>query len=361
MVTKIERWNDVLNMELPDMVPVWPYAYALAGIAGYRLPEITTKTKGDPEKFAKCALLPLEKYDYDVTFGSYFDLYLGTVELGGDIEIPEEMGQTVQPKKYPVEDPSDWEKVQKKLPLDPKRDGRIAAVVKAYEIVAEKVGKTTPILPCWWVGPTASMVLLRKPSDLTLDMVINPDFAQEIIKAGNDFAVDLVSAEYEAGANSLAFWSDVYGTEMISTEHHREFVLPYAKEYSDHVMKNFGQKIFFHFHGPLNLPDTYPLVEEYFNKVNIGAIQWDEKHDLEWIKKEVVDKYRVPTTSLIYAPEVLSDGPVEDVVEESKKPIDVFGRNPGLIAGPTCDLPADIPEEYFKAWVDTTHEYGRYR
>ena len=46
-----------------------------------------------------------------------------------------------------------------------------------------------PVIPCWWPGPTAAMCMLRGP-EAFMDMALEKDFAHEMIKAANEFAID---------------------------------------------------------------------------------------------------------------------------------------------------------------------------
>lgn len=359
-MSKLERWNTVLNMKIPDMVPVFPYSTNLVGLSGIPLKEITTNTRLNAKKSVESVLIPLKKFDYDATFGSYNDGYFGFIELGGEVVIPDERYMVVYEKKYPVEKPEDWEKVMKRLPLDPERDGRMPGLLESYNIMSKKVGENTPIMPFGRIGPLAVIRLLRSLQNLVIDMVLNPDFALELIKAANDFYIDFVRRQYEHGANSIAFWTDTFGTELISVDHHNKFVYPFAKEYSNFAMKEFGQKSLMHFHGPLNKPNTYPLLERYMREMSIAAVQLDEKHELAWLKKEVGEKFKVAITSLMNGPGVLLEGPIEEIIKDSKKAIIIAGQGGGLIAAPVCDVPQNVPVEHFKAWVDTTHVYGKY-
>jgi uroporphyrinogen decarboxylase len=360
-MTKFERVNAVMEMREPDRVPVYPYILTHGVYAeGWRLPDIMTDLTLDSKKSAQCTLKTLEMYDYDMVIGSYQDLYMGVTELGGKIKIPNKFGSAVSMKEPPVMDATAWDRVQKLLPYDPRKSGRAKSLLESYKIVSDKVGKTTPVIPCWWPGPTAAMCMFRGPEMLSMDMALDPSFAHEMIKAANDFAIDFLEAMYENGANSVSHTGEIYGVELLSPEQCHEFVVPYVKELSSKIYKDWGQKTWLHTHGDYKKPDTEPIIGEYVNEAKIAGFHPDEKHPPEWLQKHVKEKYHISIAGIIHGPGPLLNGPLEEIERVTKDAIDKAGMGGGLMLAPSCEVPPDTPPENFKRWVEFAHTYGKY-
>jgi len=156
-LTKKERVDAFIGGRQPDRIPVFPFILT-QGVyeCGWRLPDITTQVSSDADKCAETVLKTLEVYDYDLALGSYMDCFYGVVPLGGALNIPEEVGETVTAARFPVRTKADWEEVKSKLPIDPWKEPRVAAVVKAAEGVSAALGQEKPIAGLWWAGRTAA-------------------------------------------------------------------------------------------------------------------------------------------------------------------------------------------------------------
>jgi uroporphyrinogen-III decarboxylase len=360
-MTKKERVEAVMEVREPDKVPVYPYILTHGVYAmGWKLPDITTETTMDAKKCAECTLKTLEMYDYDMVIGSYQDLYFGVTELGGKIKIPTKFGSVVSMKEPPVKDATDWDRVQKMLPFDPRKSGRQTALLESYKIVSEKVGKTTPVIPCWWPGPTAAMCMLRGPEALSMDMALDKSFAHELIKAGNEFAIDFLIAQYESGANSVCHTGEIYGVELLSADQCHEFVVPYVKELSKQIFKATGQKTWLHTHGDYKTEGGQAILKEYVEDAKIAGFHPDEKHPPEWLQENVKKKYKISIAGIMHGPGPLLNGPLSNIEEVTKNIVSKAGQGGGLMMAPSCEVPPDTPPEHFKKWVEYTHHYGTY-
>jgi len=359
-LTKKERVDAFIGGRQPDRIPVFPFILT-QGVyeCGWRLPDITTQVSSDADKCAETVLKTLEVYDYDLALGSYMDCFYGVVPLGGALNIPEEVGETVTAARFPVRTKADWEEVKSKLPIDPWKEPRVAAVLKATKTVSAAVGQDTPIAALWWPGPTAALLMLRGREALAMDMAQDADFAIELIEAANRFCIDFLRAQYEAGANSICILGEVFGVEMISPAMCERFVLPYVAEIADTIMKEFGQKTLLHIHGDFKKPRAYPLLEKFVSQAHVSGLFLDEKHSAEWIKTNVIDALGVPACVPIHGP---------NLVEWSLPEIEAYTRDAirhtagegGVMMTPSCEIPAAVPHDNFKTWIDSVHKYGTY-
>lgn len=359
-MTKKERIDAVFEGREPDRVPVFPFILT-QGVyeCGWKLPDITTQTEIDPEKSAATVFKTLEVYDYDLALGSYYDCYYGLVPLGGVLRIPEGFGEITSASKFPVTSREDWAEVKKKMPLDPRKDGRVASMLKSIKKVSKKIGHNTPISAIHWAGPTSALLMLRGPEPLIMDMVETPDLAAEMFEASTQFAIDILRAQYEAGANSICIIGEVLGVEMITPEMCEQYVLPSVAKIAKTIMKEFGQKTLLHIHGDFSKPAAYPLVEKFIKEGHIHGLYFDEKHSGKWVKDNVRDKFNIPVCLPIHGPDLASWSP-DEIEAYVKDTLSYAAPGGGVMMTPSCEIPPDVSQERFLRWMQSVKRYGTY-
>jgi len=356
-MNKKQRVEAIIKGEVPDYMPVFAYIWTHGVFSsGNNLPDITGQDFVDSEKSAKAAFDLLQRYDLDIVYGSYCDMYLGLTSLGGVIKIPDGYGATVVPEKFPVEDPLDWPQVKKKLTSIFEKNNRLTGVLESYRIVAKEVGDQIPIAVTCNPGPTSAVGLLRDIESLCLDMSENADFAYEICDYANKYTIEFIRRQYDAGANSVTLLGDVFGTQLISPDMFKQFVLPFIAEIVDVVKKEFNQKVFVHLHGDFKPPKANALLDILVNEIGVGALHLDESHDSSWVKENICDKYKIPGAITYHAPELIFDS-IEKIDRKTKELVIGCNQNYSFMA-PSCEAPPNIQEDHLKSWVQKTHEYS---
>jgi len=94
-------------------------------------------------------------------------------------------------------------------------------------------------------------------------------------------------------------------------------------------------------------------------EAGVEGFHFDEFNPPDWIKENVVDKLGVSACIITDGAKIAS-GPVEKIKGEVKDMISKIGEGLGIMMAPSCQVLPATPNEHFKAWVDATHEYGRY-
>jgi hypothetical protein len=79
----------------------------------------------------------------------------------------------------------------------------------------------------------------------------------------------------------------------------------------------------------------------------------------DWIKTEVIDKLGVPACIITDGADIVK-GPQEAIDAQVKDQISKIGDGLGVLMAPSCQVLPATPQENFKAWVDATHEHGKY-
>jgi uroporphyrinogen-III decarboxylase len=138
------------------------------------------------------------------------------------------------------------------------------------------------------------------------------------------------------------------------------FILPYVAQIVEVVQKEFGKKTFMHIHGNKKRPKSYELMERLVKEAGVAGLHLDENHDAAWIRENVVEKLGVPAALIVHGPDPIDSGPVDKIYAVVKETVEGGGAGGGVLMGPSCQVLPSTPGEHFKAWVDATHEYGKY-
>lgn len=357
-LTKKERVERLFSLEETDAVPVFPRNQAqMVYSMGWKLSDVTGQDWYDAEKSALSALWNLNHIDYDVAFGCYYDMGFGLPALGGEIEIPEKYGMSVQAKRYPVESKEDWVKVKKKFPLDPLKDPRMKGALESIKYVSSAVGEHTPVTPAYYTGICVASLILMGVEKLSEAAIEEPEFVDELCRASADFAMDWIRAQYEAGANSWLYLADFWGTELISPKMAERYISPYVVEISEMVEKEFGQKTFYHVHGNMTKAKPQAWLEKLVKDANIVGLHLDKYHSAEWVAEVARDKMGV-AAGIPMRGGMLNNGPAEKIIEETEKNLAITGSK-GILYVPTGQVLPSTPTEHFKAWVDTCHQWPK--
>ena len=360
-MTKLERVTRVFELKEPDYVPVFPRNQGqMVYSKGWMLSDITGEDWYDAEKSIETALWNLEYMDYDAAFGCYYDMGFGVPALGGKLDFPEKFGMSVQTPQYPVGSKDDWENVKKKFPIDPVSDPRMGPALKSIEAVSKAVGDHTPVTAFYYTGICAASLLLMRVDNLSLAMVEEPEFVDELCRYASDFCKDWIRAQYEAGANSWLYLADFFGTELISPAMAERYITPYVVELSEMIEKEFGQRTFYHVHGDMTRPKTHAWLDKVTKEANLIGLHLDQNHSPEWVKDNIRDKMGVAGGMPIDGANPLVVGPIEKIEEMTREAIESAAPGGGMIMVPTGQVLPPTPNDHFKAWVDATHKYGKY-
>jgi len=362
-MNKKERFRAVREKRAPDYMPVWPrvmsqmlYSY------GYSIPEVTGQDWYDSEKVTQAVLTNIKEMDYDVAIPTYVDYGFGVPPLGGNILIPEKFGLAAgTTDDQPVKTKDDWPKVQKMMAQYDvtQTDPRMKGCLEVIKNVSAELGDEMPLVPMYYVGTTAAMFLFRPNEAFLEDLYEDPEWVEEMCNLATDWAIDWISAQYEAGCNSVCFTAETLGTLMMSPRMGEQFNIPCIRKLVEAVKKNYGQATWLHIHGDMRPPKSYEYLQKIVKETGVEGFHFDENCPPDWIKEEVVDKLGVPACIITDGARIVK-GPAEKIREEVKEQMSKIGDGLGTMMAPSCQVLPATPKEHFKAWVNATHEFGKY-
>jgi uroporphyrinogen-III decarboxylase len=362
-VNKKERFQAVREKRAPDYMPVWPRVMSqMIYSHGRLLPDVTGEDWYDSDKITEAVLASIKDIGYDIAIPTYVDFAFGVPPLGGKIMIPTKFGIAAgTTEDQPVKTKEDWPKVQKKLAHYDVRtaDPRMKGALEVIKNVSKEVGDEMPLTPMYYVGTTAAMFLFRPNEAFLEDMYDDPEWVEEMCSVATDWAIDWIRAQYEAGANSCTFTAETLGTLMMSPQMGERFNIPNIARMVETIKKEFNQSTWLHIHGDMTNPKAYKYLTKLATETGLEGFHFDENCPPEWIKEEVVNKLGVSACIITDGARIVS-GPADKIREEVKDQISKIGDGLGTMMAPSCQVLPATPNEHFKAWVDATHEYGKY-
>ncbi|MBW1954923.1 MAG: hypothetical protein JRI76_05875 [Deltaproteobacteria bacterium] len=362
-MNKNERFQAVREKKQPDCMPVWPRVMSqMIYSHGLLLTEVTGVDWYDVEKIAEAVLANIRFNDYDLAIPTYIDHAFGVPPLGGEIHIPEKFGIAAGPTdNKPVRSKADWPRVKKLLAsFDMKAtDPRMAGALEVIKNVAAEVGNEMPLVASAYVGSVAAMHLFRPNEAILEDMYEDPEWVDEMACAATDWSMDWIRAQYESGANSVTFLAEVMGTLMVNPSMAQRFNLENIARVVEMVKKEFGQGTWLHTHGDMTTPKAYDYLTALATQTGLEGFHFDELNPTDWIMDHVVKKFNV-SACIITDGHLIVHGPADKIRLEVKHQLSQIREGLGIMMAPSCQLLPATPNAHFKAWVDATHEFGRY-
>ncbi len=165
-------------------------------------------------------LAVLHDFDLDIV-QAISDPFRETHDFGGRIDFPpDDVPILVAPL---LAEPEDLAKLQ---PPDPYTGKRMSDRLEAVRSFHAQVGGDTPILG-WVEGALAEAADLRSVNELMMDVVLRPEWVDELLEICTETAIAFARAQVEAGADIIGL-GDAVGS-LVSADMYRRFALPYEQ------------------------------------------------------------------------------------------------------------------------------------
>jgi uroporphyrinogen decarboxylase len=215
----LERVEASVNHEEADTVPIIPLiTYALARHVGYTVREFCY----DAKKLFKAVSWGYERFGYDGII-AYADVYLFAQAAGLSLEFPED--GVPHPKESPIKSLEDVDALS--IP-DVQRDGRLPILLKAVELASKKYGKKVAIYS-GGQGPFSLAAEIRGLERFLMDIYVNQELAEKLIKFAAEYMVELGESLIKSGAHILHLGDSFAGPEVISPQNFSKWAIPMLK------------------------------------------------------------------------------------------------------------------------------------
>lgn len=162
----------------------------------------------------------IEEFDVDIA-QAISDPYREAADFGAEIEFPDDdLPVSMTPLLQELDD------IKKLKRPDPATGKRMSDRLEAIRLFREQVGGEVPVMG-WVEGALAEATDLRNINQIMLDLVLNPEWVDELCEICTEVAVDFARAQVEAGADIIGL-GDAVGS-LVSPEMYRRFALPYEQ------------------------------------------------------------------------------------------------------------------------------------
>jgi uroporphyrinogen decarboxylase len=340
MMDSKERVETVLNLGIPDRVPVFAQIGDHAGIIAGLTYDVMYY---DAAKAAKAHLAALDRYGYDVVSIQVEPSWPVAEACGAEVYYPPDKCPWIT--KNPVKDGMTLDTL---VVPDFTATHTSNAMIEGTRLLAESAG--VPVA-AFMTGPLTFSLQLIKYMDFIKASVQNREFVKRLIRK----SVEIIRAYGEElrKAGATIFVLCEHDVQMFSPTDFKELSLDFLPDLLNiypYTMLHLCGKV-----GP-HLTANIRVLRDLkgLNMINIGA-----DVEISWLKEALSGKIGVAgnVDHLTFLPHA---APAE-VIERVRQTLEVGMPGGGYMLAPGCEITGDTPVENVKAFVQTALEYGRYQ
>jgi Uroporphyrinogen decarboxylase (URO-D) len=266
------------------------------------------------------------------------------------------VGWDVQPYETPFGTGHYTEMVSHPLAADEAISGYAAPDPNRPELYADAAQAVRDFKDEYWiVGVTVTTILetawaLRGLEQMLLDLVVNPDLANDLLDIPYRYHLTAAKKLVELGVDMIWTGDDIGAQQemMISPRMWRTYLKPRMATFIAELKAiNPDLKVAYHSDGNIKriIPELIEIGLDVLNPIQPASM------DPRQIKKEFGDKLCFWGT--VDEQKTLPFGTPAEVTAEVRQRLQTIGRDGGLIMAPTHHVQLDTPLENFWAMVNT--------
>ena len=215
-MTPYERYINTLKGEKVDFVCRTPILMQFAAeFIGLDYAALASDYKVLVEANIRCA----EYFGID-QLSCISDPYRETHGFGSEITY---MQKSPPRSTHPLADDKDFSKL---LTPDPLKSGRMLDRVNAARLFREKTGDEYSVLG-WVEGPAASAATLRDTTNFLMDLILDEQYACDLMDLCLETCISFAKAQVEAGADTIGIGDAI--ASQVSPEFYENLILPREK------------------------------------------------------------------------------------------------------------------------------------
>ena len=331
----MERYTNRLKGEAVDRPPNFDIFMTFAA---HYIGQPQARYYNDYRVLVDSNLAVIDAFDIDIA-QAISDPFRETADFGAAIEFPDD---DLPISTVPLL--ADPDALRTLKAPDPYTGKRMSDRLEAIRSFREKIGGEVPILG-WVEGAIAEAADLRGPNDIMLDVVLNPEWVEELLETCTEVAIAFAKAQIEAGADMIGLGDAV--ASLLSPDMYRRFALPYEQRIFAAVHE-MGAVARLHICG-----NTNQIVD---GMVETGAdiIDLDWMVDMESACAQYGDQL---SFSGNFDPVVVMlEGTRDEVYNAAKHCMEIGG--PRSISNAGCEIPMGTPEENLLAQSQALRDIG---
>jgi uroporphyrinogen decarboxylase len=345
-MTPKQRFLAALSIEKPDRVPVF---YQHLGGAKWILQSCgKTMKEGfhDPAVFAEIAMQSHKLYGYDNVMAGWGDILIEAQAHGTIWKWPE---RDFYPRvdKYAIIDINDIESVKV---VDPLEDRFWSVPIKAASIMESKIGKEVEVMGCI-DSPMLIAMEMMGAENLYMKLIQEPNMIDKLIAKVTESSILYGRRISDIGLGSVMLENGTAGAEQNSPDLCDRYDIKYLRTVLEEY-KSLGLKTVVHNCSAIPFLDKELALRP-------SAIHFNNKAvDLQRVFEMMRGKTCV--ISGIDHMELMFRGKQQAVEDDVKKVIEIWGKAPGFIIAPGCEMPFKTPIENILSLPRAAERYGRY-
>ena len=342
-MTKKERVKAVLDMQIPDRIPVMMHNFqTCAKEAGITMAEF----RSSAEKMSNAMIQACIKYDLDGILLDV-DTALLASACGADVKYPEDIAAVTEDVQ-----PRSMEQLIEDLPkVDLRRSERVQIYLDAVHRLSRWCNENDVYLRGNAdQGPFSLACELTGMTQFLINLVDedNEELIKELIGQTYRISLEMHKLCMEAGADGTSYGNSSEGCSVISPDMFREFALPYEKRLASDL-NAIGSRAICHICGNVN-----PILEDLASTGCI-AYEFDAKTDIELAQK--ISKGHFSISGNI-DPALIYERTPDEIIPQVRKLLDLYRNKGGLIICSGCAISPNTPEENIYAIVNTVKTEG---
>ena len=220
-------------------------------------------------------------------------------------------------------------------------------IFSSFDAVAEKSGKTYHVSGEIF-SPFSQLMELFGYTDALVGLVQQPDKIKAVLERFAEGAATYGYLQSFHGIDALLVSSAFAGGGFISTEHYREFVLPYEKKVVDYIHENTNLPIYVHTCGAIGERIDL-MIEAGYDGVDTMDPPPLGNTDIAEVKRNYGDTLFLKGN--VDPVNVLLQGSVEDVYKKACYLVNTAGKDGGYILSSACSVaPSVTPENIYQLY-----------
>ncbi|MDR3567830.1 MAG: uroporphyrinogen decarboxylase family protein [Syntrophobacteraceae bacterium] len=330
----MERILAAMSLDATDRAPVIAQVFGHAAVvAGVPLGRYVQ----DGATLARCQLEALERYGYDAVF-ALMDATVETEAMGSVLDYRTNSYPTV--KSYALESERGTDDLI--LP-DPKRDGRMPEILKAAQILREKVKDSTLVVGCV-LGPLTLVVQLLGAESALYLAIDDPEKFASLLDLAADAVIGFGEAQMVAGTHLPMVFDPSASEDFVPHQFFREMEAPRLKRVFEAFRKAGACGNWLHIAGPVE--HILPL----YGEIGVNIANFD------YCVAPVRAREALPQLCLegnIKSLDFVDSSPGA-IAAQSGQLMDFFEDRGGFILSSGCEIPPESRPENVVAMVSST-------
>jgi MtaA/CmuA family methyltransferase len=329
----MERVNKAIRSESAPEIPVIPLASLwIARFSGIPVGDLIRSG----EKIFEAQIKAYERVGYDALFGYSDPLYVPEA-LGCELRLLKTGLQVVSVSVKTSEDID-------RLPIpDPRKDGRIPAVLKAVQLLSRYSSGKIPVVP-GFEGPLTCAVRTLDADFLMRKILKDRSFVLKLLDKITDILIEVGIALREEGADLLFLPDPVTSSDMISPHMAKEIEFPCLER----LIKSVNMPCILHICG-----DSTEILGMMAG-TGAAVLSLDQCMNLPRVRSMV--GWDVAIGGNINPVDVMQFGTPDNVRHEVKRLLSENG-NRRYVVMTGCAIPPDTPLDNLLAAVQAVRDY----